>query len=63
MNNDKLLTINEAADFLSLSPYVVRDYCNRGTLKAHKVGEGKNTRWRIWEKDLYDFVNNSRGGK
>ena len=58
MNNSKLLTVREAATFLSFSPHQVRVYCQNGRLKAHKVGEGKNTRWRIWEHDLFDFINN-----
>lgn len=59
MNQSKLLTIREAAEFLSFSPHMVREYCKKGTLKAHKVGEGKNTRWRIWEYDLIEFVNHN----
>ncbi len=60
MNNSKLLTVIEAGKFLSFSPHMVREYCKRGKLKAHKVGEGKNTRWRIWEHDLIDFINNKK---
>lgn len=59
-NNKKLMTVREAAEFLKLSPFQVRVYCKRGILKANKVGTGKNTRWRIWEDDLFEFVNKKR---
>jgi predicted site-specific integrase-resolvase len=53
----EVYSAKEAAKFIGLSPLVIRIYCKKGLLKAHKVGEGKNTRWKIWKKDLIDFVN------
>lgn len=60
--NDKPLTVNEAAEFLRVIPWVVRSYINKGQLKAYKLGNGTNKkgsrrRWRIWQYDLDEFVN------
>jgi excisionase family DNA binding protein len=40
MANDLVLTTDEAAEFLKLTPYTVRDYARRGILPARKVGKG-----------------------
>ncbi len=59
---NKPLTVAEAADFLSVNPWQVRDYINNGQLKAYKLGNGTHKlgsrrHWRIWKQDLIDFVN------
>jgi len=58
----KLLTVNEAADFLSVNPWQVRDYITNGQLRAYKMGNGtgkrgNKRRWRIWKEDLIAFIN------
>ena len=62
MSEDKLLTIEQAADFLSISQDGVRRYVNQGLIKAHKLGNHTNKRgnrrpWRIWQSDLIAFIN------
>ena len=62
MDNEKPMTVNEAAEFLSVNPWQIRDYINKGQLKAYKMGNGTNKkgsrrRWRIWKQDLVAFVN------
>lgn len=59
---ERPLTTDEAATFLSLSSWKIRDYINKGILKAYKVGNGTNKknsrrRWRIWKDDLVEFIN------
>ena len=49
---DKLLTPEKAAELLSVSPKTLRDWLRQGKLKGVKVGK----LWRIWEKDLKDFI-------
>lgn len=66
--NDKLLTIKEAAEFLSVNPRIVRQYARKGILKAYKLGNntgkgGSKREWRIWHKDLVDFINKGTKGK
>ncbi len=61
---DKPSTVTEAADFLSVNPWQVRDYINKGMLKAYKLGNGTHKRgsrrhWRIWKTDLIAFINKS----
>jgi len=51
---DKLLTIKEVADYLRVSERSVTRYIEAGRLKASKVGW-----WRIKEKDLNKFIDNS----
>jgi len=61
---ERPLTVQEAADFLSVKVLKVRQYINQGQLKAYKLGNGTNKkgsrrRWRIWKHDLVEFVNRS----
>ena len=63
---DKLLTVKDVAEFLSVTTHRVREYLRRGQLKAYKMGNntgkpGNKREWRIWQKDLVEFIN--RGGK
>jgi len=60
----QLLTVKEAAAFLSITSDQVRLYIKDGKLKAHRLGNGKGKReskrpWRIWRRDLLEFVNRS----
>jgi excisionase family DNA binding protein len=41
-------TIFETAEYLKLTPYIVRKMCRAGTLKAAKIGN----RWRIEAKAI-----------
>ena len=56
---DKPYTVKEAADFLSVSPWQIRDYIKQGKLIAHKLGNGGNNtkkHWRIMREDLMKFL-------
>ena len=60
--SDKPLTVKEAAEFLSVNPWQVRNYINKGQLTAYKLGNGANIKgnrrsWRIWKNDLVNFIN------
>ncbi|MCL4390225.1 MAG: helix-turn-helix domain-containing protein [Patescibacteria group bacterium] len=48
---DKFLTIKEVADYLRVSERSVLRYIEAGRLNAVKVGY-----WRVYEKDLQDFI-------
>ena len=52
MKDKEILTTDEAAEFLSLSPVTVRIYARRGILPARKAGKG----WRFYKPDLVDWV-------
>ena len=64
---DKPLTVNEAAEFLSVHPHNVRKYIKVGYLRAHRLGNGSGTSsrrsWRIWKHDLIEFINRSSNVK
>lgn len=47
-----LLTIEEAAEYLRMSPWVVRQWLREGKLPGFKLGR----EWRIDEKDLEAFI-------
>ncbi|MBI2123812.1 MAG: helix-turn-helix domain-containing protein [Candidatus Wildermuthbacteria bacterium] len=49
--NNKLLTIEEAAEILRVSTRTVIRYIQSGKLKASKIGV-----WRIKEMDLNEFL-------
>jgi len=48
----RLLTPEEAAQRLRVSPVTIRNWCWSGRLPAVKV----SVLWRIWEKDLDEFI-------
>jgi PTS system nitrogen regulatory IIA component len=52
MENNPVLTTEEAAKFLKLTPFTVRDYARRGILPARKVGKG----WRFYQPDLLAWL-------
>jgi excisionase family DNA binding protein len=52
MENDLVLTTEEAAEFLKLTPFTVRDYARRRILPARKAGKG----WRFYKPDLVAWL-------
>ena len=56
---DALLTTDEAARFLGLSPFTVRRLLREGELPGRKVGK---RRWRIRRADLEEYVGASNSG-
>ncbi|MFA5183618.1 MAG: helix-turn-helix domain-containing protein [Syntrophales bacterium] len=52
MGNNIVLTTEEAAEFLKLTPFTVRDYARRGILPARKVGKS----WRFYKPDLVAWL-------
>jgi nitrogen PTS system EIIA component len=49
-----VLTTEEAAEFLKLTPFTVRDYARRGILPSRKVGKA----WRFYKPDLLAWLRN-----
>jgi excisionase family DNA binding protein len=49
---DQVLTTEEAAKFLKLTPFTVRDYARRRILPARKAGKG----WRFYKPDLVAWL-------
>jgi excisionase family DNA binding protein len=56
---DKLLTPEDAARLLQVSPDTVRGWLRKGVIKGTKVGGGRL--WRISESTIGEFVKASRG--
>jgi len=52
MENNLVLTTEEAAEFLKLTPFTVRDYARRHILPSRKVGKG----WRFYKPDLVAWL-------
>ena len=52
MENNLVLTTEEAAEFLKLTPFTVRDYARRGVLPSRKVGKA----WRFYKPDLLAWL-------
>jgi excisionase family DNA binding protein len=48
----EVLTTDEAAEFLRLSPYAVRDLARRKVLPGRKVGRD----WRFYKPDLVAWL-------
>jgi len=51
----EVLTPEEAAEFLQLSKYTVKDYARKGKIPAKKVGNV----WRFSRQALLDWLNSS----
>ena len=52
LEDDRLLTIKEVAEYLRVDPKTVRRRIDDGDLAAHKVGRP----WRIAESDLRKYL-------
>lgn len=52
----KLLTVNEAAERLSLSPDTIRKWLRNGQIKGVKISRI----WRVSEEDLYEIMKEGR---
>jgi len=60
-DNDRPLTVIEAAKYLSVSLATMREYLRTGKVKAYKMGDDNRTkhnryRWRIFKEDLDAFL-------
>ena len=53
MQEEKLLTVNETAAYLSLSSQTIRRWINSGKLQAVKIGK----EFRIRLSELNEFLN------
>lgn len=58
---DRPLTVQEAADYLKVSVFTMREYLRFGKIKAYKMGDNHRTkhnryRWRIFQEDLDAFL-------
>lgn len=57
---DRLFTVGEVAEILSLTPRTVRNYLRDGKLTGIKI----NSRdWRIRQSDLKQYAHNNHGKK
>lgn len=52
MDDGEVLTTEEAARFLKLTPFTIREYARRGILPAKKAGKG----WRFYKPDLLAWL-------
>jgi excisionase family DNA binding protein len=52
MESKEVLTTNEAAEFLSLTPYTLREYAKKGVVPARKLGKS----WRFVKADLLAWL-------
>lgn len=53
---EQLLSPEEVAERLAISPKTVRDYLREGRIKAMKVGK----LWRVRESDLQQYLKGDR---
>jgi excisionase family DNA binding protein len=53
---EQLLSPEEVAERLAISPKTVRDYLREGCIKAMKVGK----LWRVRESDLQQYLKGDR---
>ena len=52
----EVLNTEEAAQFLGISAFTIREYAKRGSIPANKIGKS----WRFYKPDLVAWV---RGGQ
>ena len=58
-DDDRLLTTEEVAEYLRVTPKTVREWIQRGELEAIDVGQG----YRIFKRDLGAFIERRRRRK
>lgn len=56
LNHNRMMTLEEAADFLAVSTRTLRRRIAAGELIAHRFGRV----WRVAEKDLLAFIDSHR---
>jgi excisionase family DNA binding protein len=55
--NDRALTVQQAADFLGVSEIVMLDLINRNEIEASNIGRGpQRPRWRILASSLGKYM-------
>lgn len=59
--DEKLLTIKQVAERLQLHPDTIKRMIRSGKLQAAKMGEAKNSHYRISELALTAFLAQSNG--
>jgi excisionase family DNA binding protein len=58
MDMDVIYNLEEVAAILKTTPRTTRVWCNKGKIKAFKLGHG----WRIHADDLQAFIDSARAG-
>ena len=53
---DELLTPEEAAGKLRISPFTLMDWLRRGTIRGVKLGRGPKARWRVRLSEVESVV-------
>ena len=57
----EMLTVEEVAKVLKLSPYTVRELLKEGKLPGRKIGGGRQ--WRVSRDDLEVYLHGARQSK
>jgi excisionase family DNA binding protein len=57
MNDDEMLTSEEVAAFLKVTPATVRRWIREGQLEGYEFGKV----WRVSRKQLSEFMDKNRG--
>lgn len=58
MIDKEVLNTEEAAEFLGLKPFTIREYAKRGTIPAKKLGK----QWRFVKVDLLAWLREEAHG-
>ncbi len=53
--SESLMKVREVADYLGVSPKVVREHVSKGSLNAVNVGTGRRKVWRFRRPDVTKF--------
>jgi len=56
MTTDTLMTVNDVAKRLQVTPEQVRRYIRAGTLRASRLGTGPKAKLRISDSALKEFL-------
>jgi len=54
-----LYTVKEVAEMLKVTENTIRTYINSNMLQAKRFGDPERYSYRITEKDLEEFINNT----
>lgn len=54
--NEKLLTVEQAAEVLSLNPQTVRRWLRTSKMRGLRTGQGKGSVWRVPESAITEAL-------
>lgn len=63
MFDEKYMTVNEVARWLSVNPQTIRRMLHANKIKSYRIGEGTKARYRIPMVNVLEWIRNKNEPK